>query len=102
MIMKVEDLIKKEVDVDIFNDYIDATIPAFVGPQGLTEAGEKHYKEVLNLNVEVDYNNQWAELKLDHLPEKEADRLFKLADEFFSGAAGYMEESKYLKYFKED
>lgn len=102
MIMKVEDLITKEVDINIFNDYIDETIPTFVGPQGLTEAGRQRYKEVLNLDVEVDYMNHWAELKLDHLPEEEAARLFNKADEFFSGAAGYMEESKYLKYFKED
>lgn len=31
--MKIKDLLNCEIDVDILNDYLDANIPAFCGPQ---------------------------------------------------------------------
>lgn len=105
MIMKVEDLITKEADVDIFNDYLDEEIPAFVGPQGLTEAGKQRYKEVLNLEVELDPRPEprWAEIKLGFLTDDdEADRLFEEVSDFFAACAGYISETEYEKYFKED
>ena len=102
--MKIRDLLKFELDVDIYNDYIDGVIPAFCGPQGLTEAGEEHYKEVLDLDVELDPrpDPKWAEVKLDHFPQKKADDLYGKVSEFFWDCAGYIDENEYEKYFKED
>lgn len=102
--MKIKDLLNHEIDVDILNDYLDADIPAFVGPQGLTEAGKQHYKEVLDLEIELDSssNPRWAEIKLNNYPEEEADRLFDAAYNFFADAAGYCSVKEYEKYFKEE
>ena len=70
--MKIKDLLNREIDVDILNDYLDADIPAFCGPQGLTKAGIEHYKEVLDLEIELDSRPEpkWAEIKLDNYSEK--------------------------------
>ena len=101
--MKIKDLLNREIDVDILNDHFDEDIPAFCGPQGLTEAGIEHYKEVLALEIELDSspNPKWAEIKLDNYSEKEATRLFNAAYVFFADAAGYCSVTKYKKYFKE-
>ena len=101
--MKIKDLLNREIDVDILNDYLDADIPAFCGPQGLTKAGIEHYKEVLDLEIELDSRPEpkWAEIKLDNYSEKEAERLFNAAYDFFASAAGYCSVTKYDKYFKE-
>lgn len=101
--MKIKDLLNYEIDVDILNDYLDADIPAFCGPQELTKAGIEHYKEVLDLEIELDQRPEpkWAEIKLDKYPEEEADRLFDAAYNFFADAAGYCSVAKYGKYFKE-
>lgn len=102
--MKIKDLLNREIDVDILNDYLDEDIPAFCGPQGLTEAGIEHYKEVLALEIELDSNPEprWAEIKLNHYPDEEADRLFEAAYGFFADAAGYISVTEYNKYFKEE
>lgn len=101
--MKIKDLLSREIDVDIFNDYLDADVPAFCGPQELTKAGMEHYKEVLDLEIELDSRPEpkWAEIKLDNYSEKEATRLFNAAYVFFADAAGYCSVTKYKKYFKE-
>jgi len=108
--MKVRELLKLQVDVDVCNDYADEFYDengrsfvaeiAFCGPQKLTEEGEKHYARVLDFDVDVDESTACV-----HIPEVDQEQIEKdssMAMMLFYGAAGHVPESEYKRYFKDE
>ena len=106
--MKLRELLKLDIDVDVSDDYADQfkdggrwfdSIIAFVGPCNLTEAGKKRYKDIMELDVDVDESSAYV-----HIPEDEDEKMEKLEKEvmlFFYAAAGYMSEDLYEEYFED-
>jgi len=98
--MKVRDLIKLDVDLDVYNNVIDEMCPAFVGPQALTEEGEEYFKDVLDIDL------------LDVCPESVTLDIGKYTDDwgqmldrslqFFLACAGYCADSNYNKWFTDE
>ena len=98
--MKVKDLIKKEIDVDVYDDYTEELAIAFCGSCELTEAGKAYFALALNLHVDLDEENGIAIVNVDDgcFPDSTEENLEK-AKEFFYSAAGWCSEKKYNKYF---
>ena len=104
--MKLKELLKLDIDVDVSDDYADQfedggrwfdSIIAFVGPCKLTEAGQEKYKNIMDLDVDVDESNA-----IVHIPEDEDEKMEEMEKEvmlFFYAAAGYMSEDLYEEYF---
>ena len=104
--MKLRELIKLDTDVDVSDDYadqfedggrwFDSTI-AFVGPCNLTDAGKEKYKNIMDLDVDVDESTAVV-----HIPENEDEKMEEMEREvmlFFYAVAGYMPEDLYEEYF---
>ena len=105
--MKLKELLKLNTTVDVSDDYADQfedggrwfdSIIAFVGPCKLTEAGQEKYKDIMDLDVDVDDN-----YAIVHIPKDEDDEKMEQMEKdvmlFFYAAAGYMSESLYKEYF---
>lgn len=101
--MKVKDLIKMDVDIDIEDNVCQEIGLAFVGPIELTEEGKKYFKDVLEYNVTLYEREEWASVKCnDQEPEIKWLEKFKKTFEFFKACAGYCSVTDYDKWFKEE
>lgn len=83
-----------ENDFDVYDDYDERCACAYCGTK-LTEEGRKHYKRALSLNVYV-FDGRSAVIECYTAKEAQA-----LADLIY-GAAGYISEEEYNKYFYDD
>ena len=97
--MTVRDLIKMEIDMDVYDDYTEELGVCFCGPMELTEIGKEKFSEVLDyeltlgdgcLIVNVDAGDD----------DDETERRLAVASEFFEAAAGYCPMSDYDAWFK--
>lgn len=97
--MKVRDLIKQEVDIDVYDNVCDGIGVAFCGPIALTELGEEKFGEVL------DYEVQLSDTVCIVCINDPADYVWmarlEKAKEFFEAAAGYCAADDYDKWFEE-
>ena len=107
--MKLRDVFTKEFyeqygDVDVVNDVTDEMCAAYCGTL-LTEEGEEHFGDILELEVEMFHTDYWYLNLLvdDHDEESDAweIRLNKAFD-LFNAAAGYCSDSNYDKWFKDE
>ena len=94
--MKVKELIKMEIDVDVYDSLTDILAIAFVGPLLLTEDGEKEFKEVLELEATLNLDNRYCIINCENMME------VKKCAKFFKAAAGYCSEENYNKWFEEN
>ena len=92
--MKVRDLIKTEIDIDVIDDYTAELEIAFVGPIKLTEEGEKQFYEVMEYDVKLHSDD--SSTCIVHC---ENDVQFRKAEQFFYAAAGWCSEKNYDKWF---
>ena len=101
--MKVKDLIKMDVDVDVYDNVCEALAVAFVGPLELTDEGKFEFENALNLEVELDESNGVCIVNVEDefFPDLWKCNL-KNARKFFCSAAGYCSEKDYDKWFAED
>ena len=99
--MKVRDLMKEEIDIDVYDDVCDALQIAFVGPAILTDEAEKDFADVLDLEVKLrngymfDYEATYGLVKCGTV--KMAER----ASKFFCMLAGYCSCETYDKYVED-
>ena len=101
--MKVREFIQLSEDFDVYDDVCEEIGIAFCGAQELTEAGMEHFAEVLDYDMELDISGsiKTAVVHIDDDDDRVWKRRMKKAKEFFYGAAGYIEDSKYKKWFVE-
>lgn len=104
--MKVKDLIAKEIDIDVYDDVCEELGIAFCGPLSLTEAGARHFADVLEYEVGIYVNDDGspacAEVQVNAIAGAVWKERLRKAKEFFEAAAGYCSEEKYNLWFKED
>lgn len=97
--MTVLDLIKQDIDIDVIDSVTEELYIAFVGPQRLTEEGEKEFVEVLDMEVTM-YHEGLAEIHVEG-PDGAWQKRLDQAKRFFWGAAGYVPETLYKLWFEE-
>lgn len=97
--MKIAEFIKREDDIDVYDNVCEELGIAFCGPLELTEEGKEHFKEVLDYDINVCEGSCCAVVNIDF--DDWEERLRK-AKEFFYSAAGYVEDVLYQKWFVED
>lgn len=99
--MTVLDLIQLEVDLDVMDDVTGDLYIAFVGPQLLTREGEKEFADVLTMEVTINDDETLAEIHVDG-PDGVWQQRLANAKRFFYGAAGYVSETLYNRWFKDN
>lgn len=104
--MTVNDLIKQEIDIDVYDDVCEELAIAFCGPLELTEAGKEKFREVLEYEIKLHNGpNYSCPIAIVHIDDPD-DAVWKIrlkkAMQFFYAAAGYCEEEDYSKWFKEE
>lgn len=106
--MKVKELLKLNVDVDVSNDYSDEftddcgntgfpAIIAYCGPQKLTPKGEEHFARALEFDVDVDACD--ACVHIPHGDDEQMEKDNTLVMMLFYGASGNVPESYYTAFF---
>lgn len=100
--MKIKDLIKKDIDVEIYDNVTQEIVDInFVGPLELTEKGKEKFKEVLEYEVVLYEEDKYAIVKCsDEEPEIKWITKSKKANDFFKACAGYCSVAAYNKWFK--
>ena len=85
--MKIREFISTECDVDVCCDITDDWAIAAVCPIHLTSEGADEWYDVLELEIEVSHENEFAVVQLDELLNSDWAEL--RVRKFFEAAAGY-------------
>lgn len=103
MKMKVREFITLNMDIDVYDDVCEELAIAFCGSMMLTEKGEKHFKEALDYDIELDTSGEiWtAAVCVDGDDGNGWKRRLKKATELFYALAGYCSDEDYREWFKE-
>ena len=104
--MKVKDMFTVEFaetygDVDVYDDVCCDLGVAYCGTL-LTKEGRTHFRSVMNLEVTLEQHPRhgyWEAVV--HIDGEGWERRLKKCQELFEGAAGYISEKEYHKWFKE-
>lgn len=96
--LTVRDLLKMDIDIDVFDNVCESLSIAFVGPVVLTPAGQQAFANVLDLPVH--FTNGYAVVDVDG-PEGVWQRRLNLAKRLFESAAGWCSEADYDRWFEE-
>ena len=99
--IKVKDLLKMDVDVDVYDNITEELAVAFCGAVELTDEGKFYFEVILNREVELDEENGVAIIDCDDEFFPDNDEFYlDMAKELFYSAAGYCTEEKYNRFFK--
>lgn len=96
--MKVREFIRREDDIDVYDDVCEELGIAFCGPLKLRAEGRLEFIDVLNYEIDVDEAHCCAIVHVDGPNWK--SRL-KRAKTFFYAAAGYCADDDYQRWFLE-
>ena len=99
--MKVKEFIKREDDIDVYDNVCEELGIAFCGPVRLTAEGKRHFAEVLEYDIDVDEKYGCAVVDVDDDDGIWEGKLRK-AKEFFYTAAGYCGDEDYQRWFVEE
>ena len=93
--MKVRDLIKTDIDIDVYDDYDERLGIAYCYGYKPTEEGERHFKEALDMEVEIKDGLGGAVAIVHCENGKEATRAMDL----FNALAGWCSIDDFYKWF---
>ena len=94
--MKVKDLLKMNIDVDVYDADTDGI------PMELTEAGKEKFKDVLEYEVEFNEGTCYGDIAVVTVPDTEDyDKGLRKAEDLFYALAGDVSPEKYDNWFKE-
>ena len=99
--MTVKDLLPMEIDVDVVDDVCEELYIAFCGPVKLTEEGQKHFADALEIEVKPTYDSDLWLVCVDDADESVWKHRLKVAKQFFRSAAGYCADSDFKKWFSD-
>lgn len=102
--MKVRELLKQDIDIDVYDNVTDELGVAFCGPMELTEAGIRRFGEVLDYEAKLTNKGNYIYALIDvNDPEDEDgwERKLELAKELFEGMAGLCSSADYELWFKD-
>lgn len=94
--MKVRDLMKQEIDIDVYDNVCEELAIAFCGPMILTEEGEEQFADVLDYDCEI--HDDCVIVDIDYADWK---RRLRKACRFFFSLAGYCDCDDYDRWFIE-
>lgn len=100
--IKVKDLIKMEIDVDVCDDYDESCYIAFCGPLELTPAGLEMFAPVLEYDIELppaEIREQYGDPAI--ITGIENDNQARQVKKFFYAAAGYCSADNWSAWFKD-
>lgn len=104
--MTVRDLLKFEMDIDVYDDVCEELGIAFCGPQLLTEEGEKEFADVLDYPVTINpcsYGGlPCAIVGIDDPDDAVWEDRLEKAKRFFESMAGLCAYRDWEKWFKEE
>ena len=91
--MKVREFVKEwenesHNDVDVYDNVCEEIGIAYCSGMKLTKAGEEHFKDVLDLDIDVHEDHCYALIDVDD-EEGVWQKKLRKAKEFFYSAAGY-------------
>lgn len=95
MKIKISELLKKDIDIDVCDNICEDLYIAFVGPLKLTKEGEERFKDILDVEVEM-----FEDLAVVQLDEENWEQPLDDACTLFNSAAGYCASSTYDKWFE--
>lgn len=72
-IIKIKDLLGVDICIDVYDDYVDELQINFSGPIWLTSYGRSLFSDVLDIEIDVDDDDQVAEVLLNDRPDPEHD-----------------------------
>lgn len=96
--MKIKDFIKKDIDIDVYDNVCEELGIAFCGAMELTEEGKKKFAKVLEYDIEINQKYGYAVVDINY--DDWEDRL-KEVKAFFYALAGYCRADNYDKWFRE-
>ena len=96
--MKVKELLKMEIDVDVADDVCESLYIAFCGPIKLTPAGKREFADVLEYEVDVWEDGGCACV---HVDGDDWKHKLKRAKELFYSLGGYCDDDLYKKWFRD-
>lgn len=102
--MTVRDLIKQDIDIDVYDDVCEELGIAFCGPMTLTPDGLAHFADVLDYEVTLSRGYAGDAVAIVHVDDPDDDvweRKLHCAMEFFNSAAGYCSAENFDKWFEE-
>ena len=95
--MKVRDFIKMDLDIDVYDDYDERLGIAFCYGYKLTDAGLEHFKDALDLEIEI-VKSYPSEVAVVHCENgKEASSALR----FFNSIGGWCSSESFDKWFEE-
>lgn len=98
--MKVRDFIKRNDDIDVYDDVCEALGIAFCGPLKLKKAGLAEFSDVLD--YDIDDRGDLAIVHVDDPDDAVWKHRLKRAKKFFHAAAGYCSDDDWDKWFVAD
>lgn len=96
MQMKVSEFIKKDIDIDVWDNVCDELGVAFCGPMELTEKGKERFKEILECDIDVNERSCCAVIDVDG---DDWEHRLEEAKLFFWGIAGYIDDKTWNEWF---
>ena len=97
--MKVKDLLKMDIDIDVYDDVCEELAIAFCGAYDLTDEAKEHFAEALEYDCEIMNGlDGRAEIVIVHA---DSMKQVRKARELFESLAGYCASDDYDRWFKE-
>lgn len=94
--MKIRNLLKQEIDIDVYDDATEELGIAFCGPQELTEEGEREFADVLDYECSIG-----DQCVIIHVDGEDWEHKLERAELLFESMAGYCSAEQFDKWFKE-
>lgn len=93
--MKVRDLLKEEIDIDVYDDYDERCGIAFCGPCKLTAKGKRKFAAIMDNEVKIDIIMDIAVISCENAHEAQ------IAKYLFHGFAGFIPSEEWETLFVE-
>lgn len=95
-------------DIDVYDDYDESLGVAFCGGYILTDEGREHFKDALDINLEMGESGHYAIAHVNYFIDPDIDPdvdpddpKFALLKQLFYGIAGFCADSDFKRWFTE-
>jgi len=98
-IIKVRELLEKEIDIDVYDNVCEELSIAFCGPVKLTAEAEEKFANVLDLDVMMQEDSRWYNWAVVDCDKENWRELVEDASYLFSALAGFCAQEDYDRWF---
>lgn len=100
--MKVKDLLRMKICVDVYDNVCEELGIAFDGAMSLTDEGKEHFAEALEYEVELHENPFLGNVAIVDVDGDDWRHKLNKAKELFESMAGWCSVKDYAKWFIEE